>query len=80
MIGNISWDKVYRPKYQGGLGLHYPENNNKVLGAKIWRNWVTHKEEPWEKLGHIKYVGERKKGSSYALTRKNKDIVYGGIP
>ena len=41
----ISWDKVCRPKYQEGLGIRDLEKNNEFMGDKIWRNWVTHKEE-----------------------------------
>jgi len=32
----VSWDKICKPKRQGGLGLDGQEILNKVLGAKLW--------------------------------------------
>ena len=30
--------------------------NSQVLGANIWWQWVSHKQDPWEKLWHSKYA------------------------
>ena len=32
----VAWDKIYKPKSHGGLGLHDPQILNKVLGEKLW--------------------------------------------
>ena len=59
------------PKHQGGLGLRDSEKSSEVLGAKLWWNWVMiHKEEPWEKLWHIKDARERSKND---LIRFNEE-------
>jgi hypothetical protein len=36
----ISWDKICKPKAQGGLGLRNPLVMNKILSAKFWRRWL----------------------------------------
>jgi hypothetical protein len=35
-IALISWEKLCKPKTQGGLGIRDPSIMNKVLSAKIW--------------------------------------------
>lgn len=37
----VSWEKIYKPKNQGGLGLDDPDILTKALGAKLWWRWVT---------------------------------------
>eukprot|EP00253_Pinus_taeda_P030933 PITA_30933 len=32
----VSWDKIYKPRTHGGLGLHDPETLSKVLGESLW--------------------------------------------
>eukprot|EP00253_Pinus_taeda_P003180 PITA_03180 len=32
----VAWDKLYKPKSRGSLGLHDPETLSKVSGAKLW--------------------------------------------
>jgi len=32
----VSWEKIYNPKNQGGLGLDDPEILSKALGAELW--------------------------------------------
>ena len=51
----VKWKIVCTPKHQGGLGLRDPKHENVVSGAKLWWRWVTHAQEPWEKMWHIKY-------------------------
>ena len=38
------------------MGLWDLEVANKVMSAKIWWRWATHKEEPWAKFWHHKYA------------------------
>lgn len=52
----VDWDTTFTPKEAARLGLKDTEDISKVLGAKIWWHWVTHKEEPWEMLWHKKYA------------------------
>ena len=54
----VDWEIVYKPKKARGLGLWDLEVANKVMSAKIWWRWVTHKEEPWVKFWHHKYAQE----------------------
>ena len=68
----VDWEIVCRPKRAGGLGLRDLEIANKVLRAKIWWRWVTHKGEPWAKFWHHKYV---RGWSSRNLIRYNQDTT-----
>ena len=52
----VDWETVCKPKRTDGLGLRDLETANKVMSAKIWWRWVTHKEEPWAKFWHHKYT------------------------
>lgn len=36
----VNWDKVYKPKKQGGLSLRDPQQRNIFMGARIWWQWV----------------------------------------
>jgi hypothetical protein len=36
----VSWQKVCKPKKEGGLGLRDPAILNKVLSEKIWWRWL----------------------------------------
>eukprot|EP00253_Pinus_taeda_P009142 PITA_09142 len=36
----VAWDKLYKPKSHGGLGLHDLETLSRVSGAKIWWRWI----------------------------------------
>ena len=47
---------VCKPKDMGGLGIRDPLDINKSMGAKIWWKWITHEEEPWDKIWHVKYA------------------------
>jgi hypothetical protein len=55
-IALVSWDKLCRPKEQGGLGLRDPTIMNKILSAKIWWRWLKNPKELWEKLWRKKYA------------------------
>jgi hypothetical protein len=52
----ISWDKLCRPKAQGGLGLRDPSTMNKILSAKIWWRWLKRPQDLWAKLWRRKYT------------------------
>jgi hypothetical protein len=55
-IALVSWDKLCRPKEQGGLGLRDPAIMNKILSAKIWWRWLKNPKELWAKLWRKKYA------------------------
>jgi len=52
----VSWDKVCKPKSQGGLGLDDQEILCKALGAKIWWKWVQEPKAQWAKIQKEKYA------------------------
>jgi hypothetical protein len=55
-IALVSWDKLCRPKEQGGLGLRDPFIMNKVLSAKIWWRWLKSPKDLWARLWRKKYA------------------------
>jgi hypothetical protein len=55
-IALVSWDKLCRPKEQGGLGLRDPFIMNKVLSAKIWWRWLKIPKDLWARLWRKKYA------------------------
>eukprot|EP00253_Pinus_taeda_P029073 PITA_29073 len=55
----VKWDKVCKPKIQGGIGLRDPENNNTIMNAKIWWQWVTNPDKLWSKIWRAKYANNR---------------------
>jgi hypothetical protein len=55
-IALVSWDKLCRPKAQGGLGLRDPLTMNKVLTAKIWWRWLKQPQDLWAKFWRKKYT------------------------
>jgi hypothetical protein len=55
-IALISWEKICKPKLQGGLGLRDPATLNKVLSAKIWWRWLKRPKDLWARLWRKKYV------------------------
>eukprot|EP00253_Pinus_taeda_P008422 PITA_08422 len=42
----VAWDKIYKPKSHGGLGLHDLETLSKVSGAKLWWKWIKELNAP----------------------------------
>ena len=52
----VSWDKICKPKRQGGLGLDDQEILNKVLGAKIWWRRVQEPKAQWARIWKEKYA------------------------
>jgi hypothetical protein len=55
-IALVSWDKICRPKDQGGLGIRDPSTMNRVLSAKIWWRWLKNPRDLWAKLWRKKYA------------------------
>jgi hypothetical protein len=55
-IALISWEKLCKPKTQGGLGIRDPSIMNKVLSAKIWWRWLKKPNDLWAKLWRGKYA------------------------
>jgi hypothetical protein len=51
----VAWEKIFRPKGKGGLGLQDPQVTNKAYGAKLWWIWVKDNSVPWENLRKAKY-------------------------
>jgi hypothetical protein len=52
----VAWEKVFRPKGKGGLGLQDPQVTNEAYGEKLWWRWVKDKSVPWENLWKAKYA------------------------
>jgi hypothetical protein len=52
----VAWEKVFKPKCKGGMGLQDPQVTNEAYGAKLWWRWVKEKSSPWENLWKAKYA------------------------
>eukprot|EP00253_Pinus_taeda_P032936 PITA_32936 len=52
----VAWDRLCKPKFHVGLGIHDPCILNKVLGAKMWWRWLKEMKNPWVKLWKQKYA------------------------
>eukprot|EP00253_Pinus_taeda_P022660 PITA_22660 len=52
----VAWDKIYKPKNHGGLGLDDPKILCKVLGAKLWWRWIKEPEAQWAITWKEKYA------------------------
>ena len=52
----VNWQEVCKPKHTGGLGLRDPHLSNKVMGAKIWWQWVSNTNSPWAQMWASKYA------------------------
>eukprot|EP00253_Pinus_taeda_P028735 PITA_28735 len=55
----VKWDKICKPKIQGGIGLRDPETSNTIMNAKIWWQWVTTQGKLWAKIWRAKYANNR---------------------
>ena len=42
----VAWDKLFKPKAHGGLGLHDLEILNRVSRAKLWWRWLKESATP----------------------------------
>ena len=52
----VSWDKIYKPKSHGGLGLDDQEILSKALGAKLRWRWVQEPKTQWARISKEKYA------------------------
>jgi hypothetical protein len=52
----VAWEKVFKPKIKGGLGLQDPQVTNDAYGAKIWCRRVKETTKPWVNLWKEKYA------------------------
>jgi len=83
----VSWKNLMKKKEEGGLGLRDPEMLNKVLGEKLWWQWMKGGNDLWKRIWTQKYnmpattaeilrVEEIPKGSSiWELASQNRNIV-----
>jgi hypothetical protein len=46
----MAWEKVFKPKCKGGMGLQDPHVTNKTYREKRWWRWVNEKSTLWENL------------------------------
>lgn len=86
-IALVSWEKLCRPKEQGGLGLRDPSIMNKVLSAKIWWRWLKNPKDLWDRLWRKKYAprtteknliwwnGDNPGSLIWTVARKNRQLV-----
>lgn len=51
----VAWEKICKPKIYDGLGLDDPEILNRVLGAKLWWQWVKDPKAQWVMIWKEKY-------------------------
>jgi hypothetical protein len=65
----VAWEKVYKPKRKGGLGLQDPQTTNNAYGTKLWWCWVKETTTPWVNLWKAKYAPD---------TRDQDKIRFGG--
>jgi len=52
----VAWDKIYKPKVHGGLGLHDPEILSRVLGETLWWRSLKESVTPWAMFWKNKYA------------------------
>ena len=59
----VDWNKITRPKEEGGLGLQTAKGRNTALLAKL--NWRFHTEDkaPWAKVLRLKYCNHQRLNS-----------------
>ena len=83
----VSWKNLTKRKEEGGLGLRDPGKLNRVLGEKLWWQWLKGGNDLWKEIWRHKYnmpsttediyrLEETLKGSDiWDLARHNRDIV-----
>eukprot|EP00253_Pinus_taeda_P011000 PITA_11000 len=50
-----SWNRLTRPKEEGGLGIRDPANLNQVLVATLWWRWLQGGKDLWKEIWTLKY-------------------------
>lgn len=83
----VAWNKMCKPKQQGGLNLLDPSTINRACGAKLWWKWLKEPKLPWARhwkekyaamhsIQHLIRMQENRKGSPiWNLARKNQHII-----
>ena len=71
----VKWSTVCKPKEQGGIGLHDPTHNNAIMSAKIWWNWLTTPNKPWEIIWTANYANRRPQEELIRFTPAEKGSV-----
>ena len=83
----VSWEKIFKPRNQGGLGLDDLEILNKAFGAKLWWRWVKDPKAQWESILKEKYAnswhyseliiisGNMKGSPIWNKTWENREVV-----
>jgi hypothetical protein len=56
----VAWEKVFKPKCKGGLGLKDPQVTNKSYEMKLWWRLVKEKSLLWENIWKAKYAPDIK--------------------
>ena len=79
----VSWEKVVRPKENGGLGIHVAKQKNFSLTDKLCWRFKNSKGELWAKTLKRKYVrrgrNDRKNFSrTWAAIKKSESLVQHG--
>ncbi|CAL1413056.1 unnamed protein product [Linum trigynum] len=74
----ISWDKVCKPKNQGGLGLRSARNMNLAYMVKLAWNLFNNEEDLWVKVLQGKYF-HHKDGRIHKMKKSNHSSLWKGI-
>ena len=62
----VGWEKVTKPKEEGGLGLQTAKGRNVDLLSKLNWRFHTEGEAPWAKVLKLKYCNNRKRVAANA--------------
>ena len=64
----VGWEKVMKPKEEGGLGLQIAKGRNVALLAKLNWRFHTEREAPWVRVLKMKYCSQRRREATNADT------------
>jgi len=71
----VAWEKMGRPKKDGGLGLKNLEILGKSLGANTLCLWIVNPNSPWGTLWKEKYVPTHSQEQIITLNGRIKGSV-----
>lgn len=57
----VGWEKVIKPKEEGGLGLQFAKGRNLALLSKLNWRFHTEGEAPWVRVLKMKYCSQRRR-------------------
>lgn len=75
----VAWDKIYRPKTEGGLGIRVSRHMNKALIAKVGWRLLQDKESLWAKVMRSKYVVGDINDSSWMVVGTNVSSTWRSV-